>query len=151
MSLAPNRKRHLSEPQSLRQPRRLEVFDVVEEQTRDRQHLQIINAGRFVFDPRPSAVFSRWKVQGINAVKPPVSSCRSRMRCRCLTRCSIVIADAKHHRRRRSQTDAMHRAHHVQPLIRRAFRRDALAHFVVENLGAAAGQTVKTRRLSAAP
>ena len=43
--------RHLSETQSLRQPRRLEVFDVVEKQTRHRKHLQIIDAGRLVFDP----------------------------------------------------------------------------------------------------
>ena len=54
------------------------------------------------------------------------------------------VADAEHHRRGRSQTDLVHRAHHRQPFIGRAFRRHALAHFVVENLGAAAGQTVKS-------
>ena len=38
---------------------------------------------------RPSAVFSRWNVHGMNAVNPPVSSWTSRMRWRCLTRCSM--------------------------------------------------------------
>src|ERR1051326_914802 len=41
--------RYLPETQTLRQPRRLKVFDVVEEQTRHRQHLQIIHTSRFVF------------------------------------------------------------------------------------------------------
>src|SRR6478752_4797864 len=38
----------------------------------------------------PSAVFLGWKLQGINAVKPPVSSCRSKTRWKWLMRCSNV-------------------------------------------------------------
>jgi hypothetical protein len=39
----------------------------------------------------------------------------------------------------------VHGAHHVEPFVGRAFGRDALAHFVVENLSAAARQTVESR------
>ena len=44
----------------------------------------------------------------------------------------------------------MDSSHHGEPFIRRAFRRDAIAHFVIENLAATAGQTVKSRVFQAA-
>src|SRR5829696_5011733 len=43
--------RNLSEPQTLCQPGRLEVFDVVEKQTGDCKHLQVIDTCRLVFNP----------------------------------------------------------------------------------------------------
>ena len=54
------------------------------------------------------------------------------------------IADAEHHRCARLQTDFVHRPHYGKPFISCAFRSYAFAHFVVENLRAAAGQTVKS-------
>src|ERR1017187_5793663 len=39
---------------------------------------------------RPSEVFSRWNVQGMKAVNPPVSSCRLRTSSRWFIRCSRV-------------------------------------------------------------
>ena len=39
----------------------------------------------------------------------------------------------------------MHRAHHREPFIGRAFRRDPLADFVIENLRATPGQAIQAR------
>src|ERR1051326_1361794 len=38
----------------------------------------------------------------------------------------------------------MDRTHHGEPFISRTLRRDALTHFIIKNLRAAAGQTVKS-------
>src|SRR5665647_92948 len=43
--------------------------------------------------PAASSVLPAWKVQGMNAVKPPVSSCRSRMRRRCSMRSAGVSSE----------------------------------------------------------
>src|SRR5689334_15819421 len=55
-----------------------------------------------------------------------------------------LISNPKHHRRRRSQTNVMDRAHHVEPLISRTLRCHTLAYFIVEDLRAATGQTVES-------
>src|ERR1043165_10214916 len=38
----------------------------------------------------------------------------------------------------------MDRTHHGEPFISRTLRRDALTHFIIKNLCAAAGQTVES-------
>ena len=43
--------------------------------------------------PSARAVLPAWKVHGMKAVKPPVSSCRSRMRRRCSTRSAGVSSE----------------------------------------------------------
>src|SRR5260370_39005790 len=55
------------------------------------------------------------------------------------------VANSKHHGRARAQTDTMHRAHHGEPPISGALCSHALTYFVVENLSAAARQTVESR------
>ncbi len=57
-----------------------------------------------------------------------------------------VVADAEHHRRRRAQTDFVNCLHHVEPFLRIAFRWNTLANFIVQNLAAAAGKRIQTRR-----
>ena len=72
---------HLANLDSRREPARLDVIDVVEIQPADGQRLQIIERGR-LRNFFPSGVFSGAKIQGMNAVKPPVSSCMRRSRSR---------------------------------------------------------------------
>jgi hypothetical protein len=64
---------------SRREPAGLDVVDVVEIQAADGQRLQIID-GRGFLNFFPSGVFSGANIQGMKAVKPPVSSWMRRMR-----------------------------------------------------------------------
>ena len=45
----------------------------------------------------PSAVFCGWKVQGMKAVKPPVSSCKIVNRLKMVDAVLVFFADAEHH------------------------------------------------------
>src|SRR5215218_3693986 len=60
------------------------------------------------------------------------------------------VAYAEHHRRGRTEADPVRRTHDGEPLVGRAFRGDSLAHFVVENLAAAARHAVEARVLQPA-
>src|SRR5207247_9051409 len=58
-----------------------------------------------------------------------------------------LVTYSKHHRRRRPQPDMMRGPPNSQPLICSAFRSNALAHFIIQNLRAATGHTIQTRLL----
>ena len=95
--------------------------------------------------PRPPrAVLLGWKLQGMKAVKPPVSSCRLRTTSKWLTRCSMVSPTPNI----MVAVVRMPRAWAVRwtsdPILGAALEAgDAMADFVVEDFGAAAGDGVE--------
>ena len=57
----------------------------------------------------------------------------------------VGLADAEHHGRRRPHAELVRGAMHVEPVVGEALQaRDLVAHFVVENFGAAAGDGVES-------
>ena len=125
------------------------MLDVVEEQTRDGEHLEVVDAGRFFGDlaaeggvfalecPRDEGgEFAVVRIDGLcsesfvlylaDAFEVPYAVLD-------------LVADAEHHRRRRDQTDLVNGTHHVEPFLRVAFGRNSRTHLVIEYLAAAAG------------
>ena len=85
-------------------------------------------------------MFSGWKVQQMNAVKPPVSSCWSREPLQMFDPILDRLDVTEHHRRARLQAQFVRDLHHFEPLVALAFeRRDSVAHAIHQNLAAAAG------------
>jgi hypothetical protein len=97
------------------------------------------------------SVCSCWKVQEMKAVKPPVSSWRSRTRWNVLDARRERLAHAVHHRRRGAQAVPVRLAHDVEPLVGRALGvgQHLLADVVGEELGAAAGDRLQAGGLQA--
>ena len=70
----------LTDLAALRHPRGLDVVEVVEDDARQGEGSEVVDAGRFsARQPGMVGLIA----QVMNAVKPPVSSCRSRSRSRC--------------------------------------------------------------------
>ena len=95
--------------------------------------------------PRPPrAVLPGWKLQGMKAVNPPVSSCRLRTTSKWLMRWSNGFADAEHHGGGGAHAEFVGGAMDADPVGGAAFEAgDALADVVVEDFGAAAGDGVE--------
>ena len=92
--------------------------------------------------------FSCWKSQQKNAVKPRVSSWRSRSLSKVLDAVVQRVDGAVHHRGARAEAHVVRDAHDVEPLVARALRLgDLAAHAIDEDLGAAAGHRVEPRRV----
>ena len=69
--------------------------------------------------PRPpSAVFFGWKLQGMKAVNPPVSSCRRRTDFKMIDALVEILANAEHHGRGGAHAELMCRAVHADPIVR---------------------------------
>ena len=130
---------------ALRDPRRLQVVEVVEHDARDRERAQVVDAGRLAAaelgvlrliapgDERGEAARLVLQLAQPEQVLEPL-----------LDR----LDGAVHHRRRRAQPGAVRVAHHVEPLVggRLAVAVEQLAHAIDEDLGAAAGNAVEARR-----
>ncbi len=84
-------------------------------------------------------------------MKPPVSSCRSRMRAMCSTRSASSSAHPVHHGRRGAHAEAVRLAHDVEPLLRRRLRvgEDLLADALGKDFGAAPRDRLQAGRLEA--
>ena len=139
--------RDLADLGALRDPARLDVVEIVEEDAAERPAMR-----RYSCEPVGGMlrilVPSLWKVQQMNAVKPPVSSCTSR---------GGAGARCGRRRFRRGRTSwwrlllrpsRVGDAHDFEPVIGIALeRRDAVAHGIDENFAAAAGDAAESRFL----
>ena len=57
----------------------------------------------------------------------------------------VVFADAEHHGRRGPHAELVRGAMNIEPIVGQALQaRDLVAHFVVQNLRAAAGNGIKS-------
>ena len=130
---------------ALRDPRRLEVVEIVEHQTRDRERPQVVDAGRFLaaelgvvglITPRDERRESAGDVlhlpQPEQVLEPLFGGFHRPV----------------HHRRRRPQAHLVRVAHHAEPFVGRRLvvAVQQLAHAIDENLGATAGDAVESGR-----
>ena len=108
---------------------------------------------RYSNDPTSGKSAILWPgciVQQMNAVKPPVSSCRSRRRSRCSMRSAIGLDVAEHHRAGALAAELVPDAAHFEPLVgERLALRQFLADAIDEDLAAAAGQAAEAGVLQA--
>ncbi len=87
----------------------------------------------------PRAVLWGWNVQGMKAVNPPVSCCRSYDMLEVIYAVLERFAHPEHHGRRRAHTNFVGGAMDVKPVFGDALQaRDLVSHFIVENLRPAA-------------
>ena len=95
--------------------------------------------------PRPPrAVLPGWKLQGMKAVNPPVSSCRLADDFEVVDALVEGFADAEHHGGGGAHAELMGGAVNADPIFGAALEAgDAFADVVVENFGAAAGDGVE--------
>ena len=125
----------LADLESLRDPGRLDVDHVVEEDSRNRERLQEVDGRCFILDPpaesgvlrlerprderRKSAAFFLKLTEGLEVIDPVLER----------------LSAAEHHRGRRSHAELMGAAMHVDPVFGRALEAcDLETHLVVENL-----------------
>ena len=139
------RQAELPDLAALRDPRRLQVVEVVEHEPRDRERAQVVDAGRFDAaelgvlrliapgDERGEAAGLVLQIAQPEQVLEPLLHRLDR---------------AVHHRRRRAQAGAMRVAHDVEPLVGRRLvvAVEDLADAIDEDLGAAARNAVETGR-----
>ena len=136
---------HLADFQTLRHPARLHVHEVVERYSREiARTFRYSTAVASSQSRPPSAVFCGWKLQGMNAVKPPVSSCNSRTLLEVIDAMLECLAHAEHHGGGGAHAQLVRGAMHVDPVFGQALQAgDLVADFVVENFRAAAGNGIE--------
>ena len=130
---------------ALRHPRRLQVVEVVEDDARDRERAQVVEAGRLaagelgvlgLIAPRDE----RGEAAGLVLQRAQPQQV--------LEALLVGLDRPVHHRRRRPQAGAMRVPHDVEPFVGRrlAVAVQPLADAVDENFGAAAGNAVEAGR-----
>ena len=132
---------------ALRDPRRLEVVEVVEDQPGDRQGPQVVDASRL---ERDAVLEPKLGVIGLETPRDergePAGLVLQVAQPQHVFETLLERLDrAVHHRRGRAQSGPMRLAHHAEPLVggRLAVAVQQLAHAIDENLGAAAGNAVE--------
>ena len=127
---------------ALRHPRRLQVVEVVEDDARERERAQVVDAGRL--DAAALGVLGlvapgdeRGEAAGLvlQIAQPH----------HVLDALLVRLHRPVHHRRRRAQAGAVRLAHDVEPFVGRrlAVAVQQLADAIDEDLGAAAGNAVE--------
>jgi len=127
---------------SLRDPRCLQVVEVVENKPRNRQRPQILDAGCFrsaelgVFRLIAPGNESRKATHLVLELSQPEQVFQSLLH---------RLDRAVHHRRCRTKAGTMRVPHHIKPFIRRGFvvAIEKLAHAIDKNLRAAAWHAVE--------
>ncbi len=80
--------------------------------------LQVLDrGGLFLHEARRATVFSRWKLQGMKAVKPPVSSCRLAHDLEVVHALLDGLAAAEHHGRGGPHAELVRGAMDVDPVL----------------------------------
>ena len=139
--------RQLPDALALRDPRALDVRDVVEVEARQSQRRQVV--------PRACLLAAKLRVAGL---KRPCDEGAEAARLvlqaahllHVLDAVGHRLAEADDHRRRALHADRVRRLHDAQPIVRHdLLRRNPLADAVDEDLRAAARQAVESRRLQA--
>ena len=142
------RKAQLPDLPALRDPRRLQVVKIVEDDSRNRERAQVVDARRLparqlgmvgLIAPRDKGGESTGLI--LERTKPQ----------QMLHAFLVGLDRAVHHRGCRPQTGAMRVPHHVEPLVGRRF---AVAvqqspHAIDQNLSTTAGDAVEARRYEA--
>ena len=135
----------LADLQPLRDPTRLNVLEVAEEDARDRQRFQVFDSGGLV----PSASAQRRVLR----LKRPGDECGEAAGfflqivdgLEMIDAMFVGFAHAEHHGRRGSHAELVRRTMNVEPVVGKALEaRDLVAHFVVQNFGAAAGDGIES-------
>ena len=136
--------RHLADLEALRDPRRLDVVDVVEKEARDGLREQVVERGRRLGDGLAELAevwLERPRDERAEAVHLILQVAdQAHVLDALLERLDVAV----HHRGRRRHAQAVRVAHDPEPLRRaRLLGREDLAHAVDEDLGATSGQRVQ--------
>src|SRR5271167_1798650 len=135
----------LADLQALRHPARLNILKVAEEDARDRQRLKIFDCGSLVPAASTKRSVLRLKRPGDERGEAAGLFLQFVDALEVVDAMLVALADAEHHGRRGPHAEHVSGAMHVEPVIGQAFQaRDLVAHFIVENFGAATGNGIES-------
>src|SRR5258708_6884430 len=136
---------HLADFQALRDPTRLHVQEVRQEESRDGQHFQVFDGGGFVPVAPAECGVVRLEAPRDEGGEASGFFLEVVELLEVVDAVFVVFAYAEHHGRSGSHADLVSGAVNVDPITRQAFEaRDFVADFVVENFGAAAGNGIES-------
>src|ERR1700722_2892435 len=135
---------HLEDFESLCDPTRLHIQEVREIQARDGQHLQIFHRSRFVPVTAAESGVVRLEAPGDEGGEAAGFFLQIVKFLQVVNAVFVVLAYAKHHGCGGAHPDLVGGAMNIDPVVGQAFEaRNFVAHFIVENFGAAAGNGIE--------
>jgi hypothetical protein len=137
--------------QPLRHPRRLHVLEIIQVNARDRQRLQVLHGRRFFLHEvaeRSILALERPRDEGRESAGLFLQIAHQLQVIHALL---DGLAAAEHHGGGGAHAELVRGAVHIHPILRVALQpADAMAHGIVQNLGAAAGDGIEARNPSGA-